>query len=81
MTTTVPSSSPADQRRSLLPWWDLVDWPNDPQLAFARGLAIGIEIGADTYARAAAAATRDARRAVAMVDARAAADNPRQVAA
>lgn len=60
--------------RDLLPWWDQLDWTADPVLAFARGLAIGIEIGAETYGRAAAAAAGSALRLIDTADARRAAD-------
>jgi hypothetical protein len=29
----------------LLPWYDLLDWPADPRLAYAKGLHDGYELG------------------------------------
>jgi hypothetical protein len=58
----------------LLPWFDQLDWPTDPELAFAYGLAIGLAIGNDAYGQAAARAARKTRRVVSILDARQVAD-------
>lgn len=42
---TIPQANDTWRDDAGVDWWDSMDWPADPCLAFARGIAVGVEIG------------------------------------